>query len=228
MKKNFCLKKVSNGSDLLYLCRMEPRTNYILQQVTKLYQRYGIKSVTMDDVSHHLGISKKTLYQHFRNKEDLVDKIMRLEHEKNMRFQAEFRKKKMNAIEELLEVYRAINSILKEYNPSMEYDIRKYYPSLYMKFRQIRRKEMYQSTFANISRGIKEGFYREDLDADLITRLQVARFENLVDNDIFTLNEQVSVRFFHELFLYHIYGILNRKGLEFFERNFDNYKAKLT
>jgi AcrR family transcriptional regulator len=168
---------------------MEQRTIYFLQEVTRLYHRYGIKSVTMDDVAHHLGISKKTLYEHFRNKEDLVGYVILMENEKQNRFFSDIRKKKMNAIEELMEVYQMINTVLREYNPSIEYDVRKYYPSLFMKLRDIRRKEMYKSTSQNLTKGKKEGFYRWELNADIISKLHVARFEHFFENDLFTVDE---------------------------------------
>jgi AcrR family transcriptional regulator len=182
----------------------------------------------MDDVAHHLGISKKTLYQYFRNKEELVSRVMQMDHERNLEFHSGIENKNMNAIEELMEVYRMINRMLREYNPSIEYDVRKYYPSLFMKFRETRRKDMYQSTYRNLKKGIKEGFYRKDLDPDLISRFQVSRIEHLFDNDIFTINEQLTVKFFHELFMYHINGILNKEGREFFEKNFEKYRSGMT
>jgi AcrR family transcriptional regulator len=207
---------------------MDKKIQYILERVTDLYQRYGIKSVTMDDVAHHLGISKKTLYEHFRNKEDLVEKITSLEHARQKKHLSGILRKKLNAIEELLEVYKIINSMVRKYNPSMEYDIRKYYPALFNRIREIRQKEMYASAVQNLVKGMKEGLYRKELNADVIARLHVSRFEYISENNLFSMEEITSKKVFHELFVYNIYGILNRKGREFFEKNFEKYRVSLT
>jgi AcrR family transcriptional regulator len=207
---------------------MNPKVNSILELVHKLYQRYGIKSVTMDDVAKHLGISKKTLYEHFRDKEDLVRNVLLQENNHQVRFFKAIEEKKLNAIEELFEVYKMLNLIFKEYNPSMEYDLRKYYPDLFITITQIRRKRMYESVYNNLNKGKKEGLYRKELNAKIISKLHVIRTENFFDNDIFTQEELISFKMFHEVFIYHLQGILSHEGRSFFENNFDKFKATLS
>jgi TetR/AcrR family transcriptional regulator, cholesterol catabolism regulator len=206
---------------------MEERTQHILEQVRKLYIRYGIKSVTMDDVAQHLCISKKTLYEHFKDKEDLVRSILVLEHDIHHRIHREIFSRNLNAIEELLEVYKLIHMRFREYNPSMEYDIRKYYPDLYTSIREIRRKHMLDSFLANMNKGKKEGLYRKELDVNIIAKLHVFRFENLYENDLFPIEELISFNVFHELFVYHMHGILSTKGIGFFTKNFSRITASL-
>jgi TetR/AcrR family transcriptional regulator, cholesterol catabolism regulator len=207
---------------------MEERTQYILEQVRKLYKRYGIRSVTMDDVSQHLGISKKTLYEHFRDKEELVRSILFLEHEIQEKVHKEIRSQELNALEELLVVYNHIRTRFRDYNPSMEYDIRKYYPELYGSIKEIRRKSMIESIHKNISKGKKEGLYRRELNTGIIAKVHVSRFENLFENGLFSMEELMSFEVFHELFIYHLHGILSPKGLVFFRRNFRKFKGLLT
>ena len=206
---------------------MNEKTRQILEQVRRLYYRYGIKSVTMDDVARHLCISKKTLYEHFKDKEDLVQKIMELEYEeRNLRFQ-EIEQKNLNAIEELFEVYQMLNSFYRNFNPSMEYDIRKYYPDLHTRIKETRRKRMYDSTLENMNRGKKEGLYRPEIDTVILSKLHLFRVENLSENDLFSIEELISFRVFHEIFVYHLHGLLSEKGRKFFEANFGKYKSTL-
>ena len=77
--KNFSAEKRFHGS-FMYFCQMNPKALSILEQVGRLYHRYGIKSVTMDDVAMHLGISKKTIYGFFSDKEDLVKQVLLFEY----------------------------------------------------------------------------------------------------------------------------------------------------
>jgi AcrR family transcriptional regulator len=211
----------------LYICGMDDKTLRILEQVTRLYHRYGIKSVTMDDVATHLSISKKTLYEHFADKEDLVRNIVLLDYNKRNKFFIEIRKKKLNAIEELFEVYRMINSMFRDYNASMEYDIHKYYPDLFSKVKDIRRKQMYETMYNNMNKGKREGLYRKDLNSKIIARLHVFKVENMFDNEIFTMEELSSVKVFNEVFVYHMQGIMSEKGRSFFDRNFIRLKSEV-
>jgi len=207
---------------------MEPHTQHILEQVRKLYRRYGIKSVTMDDVARYLCISKKTLYEQFKDKEDLVRSILFLDHDIHVHIHNEILSKNLNAIEELLEVYNLIHTRFREYNPSMEYDIRKYYPDLYISIRDVRRKNMFESFLNNMNKGKKEGLFRRELNAKIIAKLHVFRVENLYENDLFSIEELISMNVFHELFVYHLHGILSARGLVFFRKNFKKLKDSLS
>jgi TetR/AcrR family transcriptional regulator, cholesterol catabolism regulator len=199
---------------------MEEKVQHIITHVSKLYQRYGIKSVTMDDVARHLCISKKTLYEYFNDKEDLVNQVLLQAYEKSGVFFSEIEKKNLNALEELLEVYKLIHTMFVDYNPSMEYDVRKYYPDLHSRFREMRRKRMYESAYRNLNNGKKEGLYRKDINSRVIAKLHVFRVENMFENDLFSIEEITSMKVFHQMFFYHVYGILSEKGHEFFEKNF--------
>jgi TetR/AcrR family transcriptional regulator, cholesterol catabolism regulator len=211
----------------LYLCNMDEKTIHILEHVRRLYYRYGIKSVTMDDVAKHLSISKKTLYEYFTDKEDLVRHIVMLEYTNRHNFFQEIKNRNLNAIEELFEVYRMINTMFRDYNASMEYDIHKYYPELFSQVRELRRKRMYDTMYNNMNNGKKEGLYRKDLNSKIIARLLVFKVENMFDNDIFTMEELASVKVFNEVFVYHLQGILNENGRRFFEKNFARLKEEL-
>jgi AcrR family transcriptional regulator len=206
---------------------MKDRTNSILSHVSRLYHRYGIKSVTMDDVARHLGISKKTLYEFFRDKKDLVSQVLESEHVQHCEIFNALELRKLNAIEELFEIYTLIKNLIHEYNPSMEYDIRKYYPELYSHIRSVRRKTLFENSLRNMIKGKKEGLYRKNLDAEVIAKLHLFRIENLYDSDLFTSEELNSFDTFHELFVYHLQGIMSEKGREFFEKNFSRFRGSM-
>ena len=206
---------------------MEEKAVFIIEKVSKLYQHFGIKSVTMDDVANHICISKKTLYEYFKDKEALVKKVVFLDHEKLESFFSDIAKQNLNAIEELLEVYRLIHTMFRDYNPSMEYDIRKYYPDLYNMIKEIRRKRMFETVYRNLKKGKADGLYRKELNSKIIAKLHVLRIENMFENEFFTVEEITSFKVFHEIFIYHVHGILSQKGVKFFYQNFNQIKAGL-
>jgi TetR/AcrR family transcriptional regulator, cholesterol catabolism regulator len=207
---------------------MNSELENILEKVAALYMKYGIKSITMDDVARELGISKKTLYQYVENKNELVEKVV--DYVINLK-ECGFKKIddiKMNAVEKLIEVNMHIVESMKDYNPATEYDLKKYYPELYAKMHSIRRQRMFDSILANIKKGKEEGLYRKELNEEIIARMQVSRFMNMHEDEMLSKNDIQRSAFIHELFIYHIRGIANEKGLKVLEEtlkkiNFNNY-----
>jgi len=198
---------------------MQKEFEDILKKVSALYRKYGIKSVTMDDVAHELGMSKKTLYQFVSDKTELVQMVV--EHVRQCNF-SHLKKKEgteLNAIEELIEVSQHVNSVMKDHSPAYEYDLKKYYPDIYSSLMSARRKLMYESMIANIRKGKNEGLYREELDEKIIAKLHLLRIENLQSTEIFDEEEMHSAKFFREVFVYHIHGLATVEGLKVFREN---------
>lgn len=187
--------------------------------------KYGIKSITMDDVSRELCISKKTLYQFVSDKDDLVGKFT--DNEIELRQEEIFKCFKIgfNAIEELFEITIFMNKMLREQNPVTENDLRKYYPHHYQKIVKTRRERMYKYILLNLKKGKKEGLYREDMNEDIIAKLYLSRSENIHFNELFTVEEFTSVTLFVELLTYHVHGIATEKGIIVLEKKLKELKA---
>ena len=198
---------------------MNDELKSILERVGSLYMRYGIKSVTMDDVARELGISKKTLYQYVSDKADLVEKFYHNEFNKMGELFEQIKKKPINAVEQLLEVYKLLILMLKSYSHTTEYDLKKYYPELSSSIHGVKRQTMYEALLDNMKKGKKEGLFREDFDEEIISKIMVARFECLPESPLFNITEFTSPHFISQLFLYHIRGIASEKGLEVLKKN---------
>ncbi len=203
---------------------MNPKKLHILEQVARLYRRYGIKSVTMDDIAARLRISKKTIYEFFHDKEDLVWQVLLYEHDRRCDAIQAVVGQGLDAIAELLGIYQCIGKFLQDNNPSMEYDVRKYYPDIFQQIRERRRDRMYQSLLANLEKGIGEGLYRSGMDPGIIARLYISRIEHITESDLFSPEELVSGSLFREVLVYHFYGILSREGRSRFEPELDRIR----
>ena len=186
----------------------------ILSKTFDLYEKYAIKSVTMDDVARELGISKKTLYQFVANKNELVEKVILSEMETTGKRHEGIKEMQLNAIEELFEVSKLMNEKLKNHNPALYFDLKKYYPALLDKIISIKREKAYESVLNNLKSGIKEGLYRKEINSDIITKIYVSRLEQSYDNSIFSISEVTSIEVFNEVLIYHLHGICNQKGLK--------------
>lgn len=198
----------------------ETRKEYIVR-VNTLFKKYGIKSVTMDDVSRELGISKKTLYTFFKDKSDLVEQVLQLEFEEKSCSLKESMANKANALEELFEYYKVQIKMLGSQKLNFLYDLKKYYPSLFDKFNFHKKELMFNRVKENLKRGKDEGYYRKDLNEDIITRLHIARIESLRTSDLFSIEELTTPTFFAEAFKYHVYAIASNKGRKIIDENID-------
>lgn len=196
----------------------------MIEKISELFHRYGIKSVTMDDVARELSISKKTLYEQFEDKSGLIRIV--IEHE----FSCQKKKFNLedlhpnNALEEVFLIFKHYSQMLKEQYPSFEFDLKKYYPEIYADLKTERRKRMLHNTLENIVRGKEEGLYRSDLHEQIIAKLNVLRIECLIDSDLFSNEELFSQEFALEMFLYHLHGIVSEKGSKFLEQHIQELK----
>jgi AcrR family transcriptional regulator len=175
--------------------------------------KYGIKSITMDDVARELGISKKTLYQYVNDKEDLVGKFIDNEITRRQEDICKCFRVGYNAIEELFEISMFMNKMMRRMNSTTEHDLKKYYPSHYEKTLKARREGIYNYILANLKKGVKEGLYRKDLNKEVIAKLYLWRSENAHLDELFTVEEFTSIKLFIELLTYHVRGIATEKGI---------------
>ncbi|MFC2096715.1 TetR/AcrR family transcriptional regulator [Bacteroidota bacterium] len=197
---------------------MNEELKKLLIKVRDLYTKYGIKSMTMDDVARELGMSKKTLYQYVQNKDELVLKVCELYDEEKNEIFREIVLKNLNAIESLMHVNKLVSKILKEYNPSVEYDLKKYHPEVYFQVKENNHSNMYNAVLQNLKNGKKEGLYRSELDEELIAKLYVSRINSLSDSDVIKPEDMKKPGFMQQLMEYHIRGIANENGIKELEK----------
>jgi len=197
---------------------MADKIKDIINKTCKLFQKFGIKSVSMDYIARQCGISKKTLYESVKDKHDLVKKVIDFEFDKesNSPHNIEFNDK--NSIEILFIVYQNAIEFFKDFNMSMEYDLKKYYPNLYSTSRIRRREHMYKKMMFNMTKGIEEGYYRDDFNTDIVARLHVMKIEALLQTDIFDKTDYSIIEIFKELFTHHFMAIATPKGVEAFNK----------
>lgn len=202
---------------LVYICPMETEKK-ITEGALRLYLKYGVKSVTMDDVAKYLGVSKKTLYQYVSNKVELIDKCLTMYFDEHVTQIEAIIKETSNPIDELLSIDKNVCGAANERNPSLFYEIQKYYPAIYKKLMEISGKYTYSSLINNLELGIEMGLYRDDMNIQIIAKFYVARIDNLIDTDIFPVAEFDFKELVDQNFMYHLRGIVSRKGLDYLEQ----------
>lgn len=197
---------------------MDNQQDIIIQTACKMFEQFGIRSISIDNVCSELHISKKTFYIHFPQKEDLVDAVLMFQKKINYeRFEKLFKDK--NAIESLTLIIKEIKKNVEAESQTMCFDLQKYYPKVYEKHELIKTQEMKLGFVTNLKQGIAEGYYRENLDIELISLFHSIQIKNT-----FELMEQSSkkytkkrlVDFFLDLM---VHLIANEKGLKYLEEH---------
>lgn len=183
----------------------------------------------MDDIARKLGISKKTIYQFVRDKAELINRVIDLDIELNRSFTSGLDSSGANAIEDLITINEQIHRQQRYISPTFYYDLRKYYPEIYDRWSREKRKNLYQIITDNIVKGKSEGFYREDLNGEVIAGLYISRTERVESEDQMSDPWNYSEDVIREIFIYHLRGICNRKGLDYLEqkmRFYDNDRTE--
>jgi len=184
----------------------------ILSAADELFNRYGIKSVTMDDISKSLGMSKKTIYQHFQDKNELVLTLVQRTIEEHQTKFNEATKSARNAVEEIVRMMQFTSDTFSRANPNKFYDLQKYHPAGWQLFRQYKEEIVMNQVIANLEKGRKQGLYRMDFSIKILTRLRLEEIEMAMHPQYYT-DDRLSM---HEvqvqLLDHYLHGICTLKG----------------
>jgi AcrR family transcriptional regulator len=185
----------------------------ILEKGTQLFFRYGVKSVTMDAIAAELGISKKTIYQHFADKDTMVLQVVEIFVQQDEVKWAELDKQFPNVIEKMFKSFEMMKEMLTQMDPRLLFEIEKYFPKAYKVFRDYNEKGIHAHLITDFKKGIQFGYFRRDIDVELLARLRMAEV-GLAFNPDFYPNNKLSL-FETQMVLMDIFmrGILTEKGL---------------
>jgi AcrR family transcriptional regulator len=197
----------------------------IVNRSRELFMRYGIKSISMDDIAKELGMSKKTLYQFVENKSDLIEQIFRQKIECEKEAMADIRRQSSDAIEEILKIGKYVIEELRQLSPTTVFDLQKYYRITWKQMDALHQRHVYAIIRENIEWGMQQGLYRGDMNPDIIAKLYVGKTSLVADEDAFPLKEYPLEELFKEYIYYHIHGIASPKGMELLEKYLAEGKA---
>ncbi|ALJ05290.1 TetR family transcriptional regulator [Pseudalgibacter alginicilyticus] len=186
----------------------------ILTGATDLFLNYGFKSVTMDDIANALGVSKKTIYQHFDNKTKLVEAATSHVFQSISEGIEEIIDSNKNPIEEIYSIKQFVTEYLKNEKSSPQYQLQKYYPKIFKNLKNSQFCIMQNCVTDNLNKGVQNGLYRDTIHVDFISRIYFNTLLIIKDKDLFPENK-FSIQMLMSNFIeYHLRGICTPKGLE--------------
>jgi AcrR family transcriptional regulator len=184
----------------------------IQEKATELFRRYGIKSITMDEIAGQLGISKKTIYQYFADKDELVDAIIDEDLQDSREDCLLCEEKAENAIHENFLVLDNVQSHLRDMNPVILYDLQKFHPAAYQKFVSHKNSFLRQMVENNMRQGIKEELYRPGIRIDILSKFRVDSIYLTFSPDFLMGTNFSLAELQQELFIHFMFGIATQKG----------------
>jgi DNA-binding XRE family transcriptional regulator len=184
----------------------------ILDKATDMFLSLGFKSVTMDDLAHEMGISKKTIYSHFENKTKLVEACTSSLFEVISKGIDAICSLQKNPIEELYEIKKFAMKHLKDEKASPQFQLQKYYPRIHNSVRMRQFSVMQTCVVDNIKRGIEMGIYRPTLNVNFIARIYFSGVTSIKDHTLFPEDEFPKAQLMDDYLEYHLRGIVTPEG----------------
>ena len=198
----------------------------IQEKSAELFRRYGIKSITMDEIATQLGISKKTIYQYFADKEQLVDAVI----DEDLRCTREdcelIAARAENAVHENILLLDGLLEDLKDLNPAILYDLQKFHPVVYQRFIDHKNTVIREMVEDNMKRGIKEGLFRPDMRIDILTKFRIESIYLTFSYDFLEGTSFGLGELHHELFIHFLFGISTPKGHDLIRHYLEERKQK--
>lgn len=201
---------------------MEPLEK-ILSAAIELFRQYGFKTITMDDIARRAGISKKTLYQHFANKNEVVGETVQWYKGKISEQCCAYMSEAENAIEAMVRIMTLFDTINRQMNPLTMLEMERFFPEVYKQFRDKMLVEDVQNIKINLEKGMEEGLYRPEIDPEFMARYRL-EMSLLMYRPTLLINEQNDLaavgREINEHFLY---GIMTTKGEKLYQKYKEQY-----
>jgi len=205
----------------------------ILVKSEGMFMQFGIRSVSMDDIANNLGMSKKTLYQYFEDKDELVDAVI----EGHI---SEIQEKCLgchqNAIDAIHEIFLTMEYITEELtnmNPMLLYDLEKFHYKSYQRFKTYKDQFLAEIIKKNIEWGIKDELYRPDFTVEIICKFRLESMMIPFNVAVFPPGKFKLAALSEEIIQHFVYGLATVKGHKLIQKynqqrqkNFDHEESK--
>lgn len=188
------------------------------------FSRYGVRNTTMDDIARMMGISKKTLYQEFKDKKELVNATFSAMLERDQEKMAFLKDSGTDVIEHLVKISKMMRERLTNINPLAVMEVQKYFPEAWKIFEE-HKEQVIMTDFVNIlERGKQLGYFRSEIDAHILARLRVNQIASAMEPSNFNNENYNLVEEQMQMMDHFLHGIFTEKGREAYQEQ----QAKLS
>ncbi len=192
----------------------------IVQGSLRQFMQYGFRNVSMDDIASNLGMSKKTLYQHFTEKEELVAAALEFDIENNQKDCVRCINTSNNAVAEVYDIISVVAEQLRDMNPMVLFEMQKYHPKAFKRFQQHKDEFILKMIHQNLLRGIAEGLYREDINIEVLAKFRLESMMLIFNPEIFPFSKSYPLMDLMMIIGEHfLFGISTNKGYKLIQKH---------
>ena len=197
----------------------------ITEEAALMFRTYGIRAVTMDMLAGSMGISKRTIYEVFSNKDELLRGVLKWMAVKHQEVMKKVFEESENVIEAIFKLLDIMSEHFRNMSPAFQMDMRKYHNDIIRKLNETDEFPYYNNNMEVIMRGIKEGIFRDNIDMEITNKclLEVIRMSN--DKDVFPPDDFLNKDVLRNFYINFIRGISTPKGLKLINF-YDKKKSK--
>lgn len=195
---------------IVYLCSI--MKDNIRIKATELFLEHGFKSITMDDIANEMGMSKKTIYGEYANKIALIEDCVTGKFDELKNGIDDICTLGKNPIEELYEIKKYVMFHLKDEKSSPQYQLSKYYPTIFKKIKELHFNKMHSCVLANVEKGISQEIYRPNLNSEFVARIYFSGVDSIKDHKMFPVDRFPMIHLMDMFLEYHLRGIVTPKG----------------
>ena len=190
----------------------------IIEGAEELFLKGGIKSVTMDDIARHLGVSKKTLYLHFQDKNDLVIGLVKKKLKEDENQMADIISRSTNVIDEMINMMKCSEEIFSRINPIVIHDMQKYHPQAWKQFQNFKADVLVRTMEELLTKGIDQGYIRPDIDVKVMSIMRVHQLELGFNPSVFPIAEFNTWNVQQQFQEHFNYGVCTLKGFKLLDQ----------
>jgi len=184
----------------------------IQAKADELFMRYGIRSVSMNDIATVLGMSKKTLYQFFADKDELVDAVVNKELKISQHDCLECNQHSTDAVDEIFLTMGHIAEQFRNMNPMVLYDLEKFHIKSFQKFLKHKNEFLLDVIRKNLERGIKEELFRPEINVEILSKFRLESMMIAFNITVFPPKKYNLVEVTQEIIEHYLYGVATLKG----------------
>jgi len=195
----------------------------IIEEAAAMFRTYGIRAVTMDMLANQMGISKRTIYEVFKDKDELLKGVLKWMTKKQRILIDKTLNESENVIEAIFKILDIMTEHLRNMSPAFRLDMKRYHNDLVKKLKETGEFPYYKENKEIIIRGINQGIFRENIDIEITDKCmqEVIRMTN--DNDVLSADDFINEKVIRDFYINYLRGISTQKGLDlinFYEQQY--------
>jgi TetR/AcrR family transcriptional regulator, cholesterol catabolism regulator len=191
----------------------------IIEGAASLFKNYGIKAVTMDSLANHIGMSKRTIYENFSDKDEILEAVLHMMTERQKILVKRILDDSDNAIDAIFRLLETNRDHFQEISPAFHADIRKYYHKMLMS--NVAKFDMpdYRNNAEVLEKGIKQNLFRKEINTDIVNRCLFALGRSTMDSELYPFEDFTRREVIKNVFINYLRGISTEEGVQLIEKH---------